>query len=347
MNPAVPPAHESAAVPAAAAGRRPAVLGPNQYGKAETRVVHVVRDGPVHHLRDLNVSVALSGDMDEAHYAGDNARVLPTDTAKNTVYAFARRYGIDSPEQFGIHLARHFVTGRPSVHRARIRIEEYGWRRIAPSAGGPPDGAADGGRDGGDGAPGDGRAGGHSFVRAGGEVRTAQVGYDGARWEVLSGVKELTVLNTTGSEFHGFATDEYTTLAETRDRILATEVTGVWRHGWNADDRAAPDWEESHAAARRHILAAFAETHSLSLQQTLYQMGARVLAGRPELEEIRFSLPNKHHFLVDLEPFGLTNDPAEGEAVYLAADRPYGLIEATVVREGAPALIPAELTNLP
>jgi urate oxidase len=78
---------------------------------------------------------------------------------------------------------------------------------------------------------------------------------------------------------------------------------------------------------------AFAATHSLSLQQTLYAMGEAVLAARPEVCEVRLSLPNKHHFLVDLGPFGLDN-PGE---VFFVADRPYGLIEGAVQRTGAPA----------
>src|ERR1041385_7779365 len=111
----------------------PTILGQNQYGKAENRVVKVPRGGATHHIKDLNVSVALSGDMDEVHLSGSNARVLPTDTTKNTVYAFAKTYGIDSAEQFGIHLARHFVTSQESIGTARIRIEEYAWERIETS----------------------------------------------------------------------------------------------------------------------------------------------------------------------------------------------------------------------
>ncbi|WP_432038020.1 factor-independent urate hydroxylase [Streptomyces cucumeris] len=290
-------------------------LGQNQYGKAECRVVHVVRDGAVHHIKDLNVSVALSGDMDEVHLSGSNANVLPTDTTKNTVYAFAKEHGITSAEQFGIHLARHFVTSQEPIHAARIRVEEYSWDRIETS--------------------GEAR---HSFVRSGRETRTAQVSYDGERWEVLSGLKDLTVLNSTDSEFWGYVRDKYTTLPEARDRILATEVHARWRSGWSDDTAPAPDWERAYAETRGHLLTAFAETYSLSLQQTLYQMGARVIEHRPDIDEIRLSLPNKHHFLVDLEPFGLKND----NEVYFAADRPYGLIEATVLRDGATPRIPTD-----
>lgn len=107
----------------------PTILGQNQYGKAENRVVRITRDGATHHIKDLNVSVSLSGDMDEVHYSGSNANVLPTDTTKNTVYAFAKEHGIESAEQFGIHLARHFVTSQEPIRTARIRIEEYAWER--------------------------------------------------------------------------------------------------------------------------------------------------------------------------------------------------------------------------
>lgn len=299
-----------------------AILGQNQYGKAGNRVVRITRDGATHHIKDLDVSVSLSGDMDEVHYSGSNARVLPTDTTKNTVYAFAKTYGIDSVEQFGIHLARHFVTSQESIGTARIRIEEYAWERIETS---------------GDGA--------HSFVRRGQETRLAQITYDGSAWEVVSGLTDLTVLNSTGSEFRGYVKDRYTTLPEAYDRVLATEVSGRWRFGWSDDAQETPDWDASYEQTKRHLLQAFAETYSRSLQQTLYAMGATVIGHRDEIDEIRLSLPNKHHFLVDLEPFGLENPTADG-AVYLAADRPYGLIEATVLRDGCPARIPVDLTDL-
>ncbi|MFI5754937.1 factor-independent urate hydroxylase [Streptomyces sp. NPDC051569] len=304
----------------------PTTLGQNQYGKAETRVVRITRDGATHHIKDLNVSVSLSGDLADVHHFGDNAHVLPTDTMKNTVYAFARERGIESAEAFGIELARHFVAGQEPIHQARVRIEEYGWERI-----GTGDGEA--------------RETGHSFVRTGQETRVTQVTYDGERWQVISGLTDLTVLNSTNSEFSGFARDRYTTLQEAHDRILATDVSARWRYGWTGGDEPAPDWDESYRQAKKHLLQAFAETYSLSLQQTLHQMGARVIDSRDEIDEIRFALPNKHHFPVDLEPFGIENVTADG-AVYLAADRPYGLIEATVLRDGTEPRIPLDLTHL-
>ncbi|MFC4119463.1 factor-independent urate hydroxylase [Nonomuraea zeae] len=275
-------------------------LGPNRYGKAETRLVHVVRDGPVHHIKDINVSTSLSGDMESAHLTGDNAAVLPTDTQKNTAYAFARKHGVGQIEEFALLLARHFVGSQPTIHHARVEIQEYAWSR-----GGP-----------------------HSFVREGGEVRTCVVHHDRDGGDsVVSGLTDLVVLNSTGSEFHGYIVDEYTTLPPTTDRILATAVTARWRHTGET-----ASYGKSYEQVRQCLLEAFADTHSLSLQQTLYAMGERALGACPEICEIRLAMPNKHHFLVDLSPFGLDND----NEVYFAADRPYGLIEGSVLRGDAP-----------
>ncbi|WP_067168766.1 factor-independent urate hydroxylase [Microtetraspora niveoalba] len=285
----------------------PVVLGANRYGKAETRVLRVVRDDGVHHIKDINVSSALSGDMDEVHLSGDNAAVLPTDTQKNTAYAFAERHGVHEIEDFALLLARHYVDSQPSIHHARVEIEEYFWDRI------PLRGEA---------------AGRYSFVRSGGEVRTCVVHHDrDGTTTVVSGLKNLVVLNSTGSEFHGFIEDEYTTLRPTRDRVLATEVSARWRHLSDGSPFGA-----SYREVRRCLLEAFATTHSLSLQQTLYAMGRQVLEERDEVCEVRLAMPNKHHFLVDLSPFALDN-PGE---VFHAADRPYGLIEGAVLDENAP-----------
>jgi urate oxidase len=284
------------------------VLGPNRYGKAEIRLVAVDRSAPRHTVSDLCVTTTLGGDFAAAHLRGDNAHVLSTDTQKNTVYAFARD-GVGEIEDFGLRLARHFATAYPWITGARVGIEQYGWDRI----------------------PVGGRGHDHAFARTGGEVRTAVVTVDSGREYVLSGLSGLVVLKTTGSAFAGFPRDRYTTLAETDDRILATAVTARWRH------TETVDWADSFAGVRAELLESFASERSDALQQTLYLMGEAVLSGRPELAEIRLSMPNKHHFRQDLAPFGLDNP----DVVYHADDRPYGLIEGTVQRDDAPPAGPA------
>jgi urate oxidase len=274
------------------------ILGDNQYGKAETRVVRVDRAAGGHVLHDLNVTVTLRGDFAATYLTGDNSAVLPTDTMKNTVYAFARA-GAGQIEEFGLRLARHFVATQPAVAAARVAIEEYGWQRRGP----------------------------HVFVRDGSAVRTAVLTCDGRGAYAVGGVSGLVLLASTGSEFTGFVRDAYTTLPEATDRILATEVTAAWRFA-----SAEASWAQVFDTARTALVDAFAELPSCSLQQTLHRMATGVLTACPELVEVRLTLPNRHHLLVDLAPFGLDN-PGE---VFVASDRPYGLIEGTVSREGAP-----------
>jgi urate oxidase len=300
------------------------MLGPNQYGKAETRVVRVYRDGGQHQIRDLNVSTLLRGEFADAHTRGDQASVLPTDSQKNTCFAFAKEKGIGEIEDYALDLAHHFVGDIEPVTAARVEVEEYRWERV--SVGGQPH-------------P-------HAFARAAQDVRTTAVTVSRGRvsaqraW-IVSGLKDLVLLKSTGSEFAGFLRDRYTTLAETRDRILATSLTASWRY----DLRPRPDqprprpksWDEAYAQVRQILVERFAELHSLALQQTLWTMGQAVLQARDDVAEIRLSAPNRHHFLADLTPFGLDN-PGE---VFHAADRPYGLIQCAVQRDDAPDPGPA------
>lgn len=281
------------------------VLGDNQYGKAETHLVRVTRDGETHSIKDINVSIALAGDFDASHTDGDNSKIVPTDTQKNTVFAFAKEAPVGEIEEFALRLARHFAREFAAVNRARVSIEEYPWDRI--DVGGRPN-------------P-------HAFLRAGAEKRLTTVTCTKEGAWVVSGLSDLVLLKSTGSEFWGYPKDRYTTLEETRDRVLATAVVARWRYG-----RLDADWAAAFAMARAALIEAFASTHSLALQQTLYDMGSAALESRPDIAEIRLSLPNKHHFVVDLSPFGLENR----NEVFHAADRPYGLIEGTVTRDDAP-----------
>jgi urate oxidase len=287
------------------------VVGANQYGKSEIRMVAVDRAGARHDFHDLNVGITLSGDLENVHVTGDNSGVVPTDTQKNTVFAFAKQAPVGEIEEFALRLGRHFVSEFAAIHRARVHIESAAWERIV--AGGTPH-------------P-------HAFTGAGSELRTATAVCDEGEGEwVLSGIEGLLVMKTAGSEFTGYVKDRYTTLEETRDRILCTSVTARWRHR-DVDC----DWGASAEAARALLLERFADTHSLSLQQTLYAMAAALIEERPEIVEVRMSMPNRHHFVVDLEPFGLAND----NEIFRVEDRPYGLIEAAIAQADAPAAGPA------
>ena len=282
------------------------ILGEQQYGKAESRVVRIYRDGPRHEIRDLNVSTAMRGPFDPAHLIGDQSNVLPTDTQKNTAFAFAKSHGIDSIEHYGLELARHFVRDIEPVRGARIEIEEFAWERAVV-----------------DGVPHD-----HTWMRAGRETRTAAVTVDATGEYVIGGFKDLVILKSTGSEFAGFLKDEYTTLQETKDRVMATSLVAKWRFA-----SSDVDWDAVYPEVKAIMVHQFASLQSLALQQTLWHMGKAVIEQIPSIVEVRLTAPNKHHLIVDLAPFGLEN---HGE-VFIAADRPYGLIEAQVLRDDAPA----------
>lgn len=287
------------------------ILGRNQYGKAENRVVRIYRETPRHEIRDVNVSTCLRGDFSAAHLQGDQSDVLPTDTQKQTAYAYAKEKGLDRIEDYGLALARHFVSDVAPVEAARVEIDEYAWQRVVV-----------------DGAEHD-----HTWIRRGQEVRTAAVTVDGSGEWVVGGLKDLVILKSTGSEFAGFLTDPYTVLEPTHDRVMATSLIAQWRFRTSS----GVDWDAVYTAVKAALIKQFAVVQSLALQQTLYQMGRAVLAEQPDLVEVRLSAPNKHHFPYDLAHFGLTND----NEVFHADDRPYGLIQATVTLDDAPPPGPA------
>jgi urate oxidase len=288
---------------------RVARLGPNRYGKARVRLVKLERRAGLHVLRDVTVAIALEGDFESAHTRGDNRGVLPTDTMKNTVYALAREHLGDAVEDFALQLGRHFLGVRSAqgepltahVTRAAIRINESMWSRI----------------------PKDGKPHPYAFLSAGTEQRIARVMVGRERTTVFGGINDLLVLKTAGSAFEGYPKDPLTTLPETSDRIFATAVRAVWRYTVER-----PDYSVCWQRARRAILETFADHDSRSVQHTLYAMGEAVLAACSEIEEVRFTLPNRHHIPIDLSPFGMRNQ----NDIFVATREPYGLIEGVVRR---------------
>jgi urate oxidase len=270
----------------------------NRYGKAAIRLVKIERRASTDEIVDFTVDVQLEGAF-EAVYAGDNRSCLATDTMKNTVYALARHDRIDSAEAFAQRVADHFVA-KPAVASARVRIVEKPWTPIDAGGQSNP----------------------HAFVQPGGEEWTATIVRTADTGTVKSGLRNLVVMKTAESAFSGFPRDTYTTLPETEDRILATSVTAVWTHRAGAADFA------SRHAIRRALLGTFAGHRSRSVQHTLAAMGEAALEASPGIVDITLTLPNRHHLLVDLAPFGLDN-PNE---VFVATDAPYGLIEATIRR---------------
>ena len=278
----------------------PAKLIGNGYGKSEVRLVTVRRGPDVHELKDVTVAIRLEGDFASAYTDGDNSRVLPTDTMKNTVYALAADHPVQEIEDFGLLLSDHFLRASPPAASARIAMTEHLWDRLDP----------------------------HCFRRAGGEKRTAVVTRTRdrvervERVEVTAGIEDLVVMKTSKSAFEGFPRDRYTTLPETSDRLLASSVSATWKYS-RPDLPFGERWTE----VRRRLLAAFMKHDSRSVQETEYAMGEAALE-TPDVEEIHLVMPNIHHIPVDLTRFGLDNR----NEVFVATSDPYGLIEVTLRR---------------
>jgi len=279
------------------------MLTETAYGKSGVRLVQVTRHGDRHDVRDLTVAIRFEGEYDASYTAGDNSDVLPTDTMKNTVYALAADAGSEEPESFGLRLAKHFITRNPRLHQVTVDLTEHAWERISVGD----------------------REHGQSFMRRGPERRTATVVMDRERTEIRAGVADLLILKSAHSAFSGFPRDEFTTLPETRDRLLATALTATWTYAGDAVSFATA-WR----AVRRALLESFATHDSESVQHTLHAMGEAVLESVPDVTSIRIVMPNRHHLPVDLARLGRENR----NEIFVPTTEPYGLIEGTVRRPG-------------
>ncbi|GAB3988651.1 urate oxidase [Spirosoma daeguense] len=277
-------------------------LKTNAYGKNAVNLSKVIRHADYHEFRQISVNVALEGDFEKAHTLGDNAKILPTDTQKNTVYVLAKEYFIGSIESFALKLASHFLEHNPQVSLVKIDITELPWTRMTF----------------------DGKPHHHAYVGGGSGKHTTSVVQTATEVHVTSGIKELMILKTTDSGFEGYIKDQYTTLKETPDRILATQCEADWQY--TGHDL---DFENLYSQLCDTLLKTFANHKSLSVQQTLLAMGTAVLEAFPSVKEINFKLPNKHHILFNLEQFGMDNK----NEIFIATDEPYGYITGTVTRE--------------
>ena len=277
-------------------------LGENNYGKQRVRILQVTRHSDRHEIRESTLGIRLEGDFETAHTKGDNSKILPTDTMKNTVYALAKQQRIDSPEAFGLRLADHFLSTQAQVNRACIEIQDILWSRFVVNGQAHP----------------------HTFTRSGEEKRIAQVVACRSGRILYAGIEGLVVLKTTDSAFEGFVRDKFTTLKEDHNRILATVVRASWLY---RTEKA--EFDETWKGVRQALLEAFAAHNSKSLQQTLYAMGKVVLESFQSIQEIRLSLPNKHYNLLDLAAFGMEN----AKEIFVPTDEPHGLIEATLRNE--------------
>jgi urate oxidase len=276
----------------------------NSYGKSRVRVAKLKRQGDHHDFLEWTVEITLVGDFESCFVAGDNSKILPTDTMKNAVYSLGRASSADCMEEFGKELVTFFLNRNPQVSVARVALSEKSWQHLY--AGGKPHPT--------------------TFVQSSSERQTTEIA--AARNGVPlvhAGLEDLVILKTAGSEFTGFIKDSLTTLPEVTDRLFGTSVRARWRYS-----SASLTFAALRSKIRDVLLNVFAGHISKSVQHTLYAMGEAVLANVPEVETIELTMPNKHYLLADLSRFGQDN-PNE---IFVPIDEPHGTIEARLRRQG-------------
>jgi urate oxidase len=280
-----------------------AKLGENRYGKSRVRLSRITRHGDRHEFQEWTVRVLLAGDFEASFTQADNSKILPTDTMKNTVYSLARDSNATTIEEFAIELGDYFLANNPQVSRASVEIEEKAWERMHCDGGAAPT----------------------TFRLCGPELNTVSVARDRNHpWKVEAGIDGLTMLKTTNSAFTGYIKDRLTTLKPATDRIFGTSATVVW-----TCPSGAPDYAGIRLRILGALLRTFAAHHSMSVQHTLFDMGKAALEAAPEIERIKLTMPNLHHLLADLSPFGQDNP----NHIFVPIDEPHGYIEATIERE--------------
>jgi len=278
-------------------------LAENRYGKSRVRVVKVKRHPGGHELRDWTVEILLAGDFASCFIDGDNSNILPTDTMKNTVYSLARSSSAECMEDFGKELVVFLLERNPQVSVAQANISEKAWEHLSTHESPHPT----------------------TFVQSSSECQTAEIiANRNDPPAVRSGLDNLVILKTAGSEFVRFMKDALTTLPESSDRLFGTAL----KARWNYLSPTIP-FATLRTKIRETLLATFAAHNSKSVQHTLYAMGKRVLADVREIADIELVMPNKHCLLVDLSPFGQDN----ANEIFVPIDEPHGYIEAHIRRQ--------------
>ncbi|HEY2456785.1 MAG TPA: urate oxidase [Candidatus Acidoferrum sp.] len=278
------------------------ILAENRYGKSRVRVVRVNRQSPVHEFQEWSVEVLLQGDFETCFSHGDNSKILPTDTMKNTVYSLARKSSATCMEEFAKELIDFLLTNNPQVSAAEVGVHEKSWQHLITNGAPHPS----------------------TFVQAGSEVQTTHVTRQlDKQHRVQSGLADLVIMKTSDSAFEGYIHDSLTTLPETSDRLFGTSLRANWIY-------SSPElaFHRIRKEIRDSLLSTFAAHQSKSVQHTLYAMAESALAAAPQISEVTLAMPNKHCFLVDLARFGQDNP----NHIFVPTDEPHGSIEARVCR---------------
>lgn len=295
------------------------MLSGAKYGKDNVRVLKVRKLSDTHHVvSELRVQVLLEGDIEESYTKADNASIVPTDTVKNTIYILARDADTVEPiENFGATLCDHFLSKYSHIHGAEAKIIQYKWERYVD-------------RKNQEAHP-------HSFILRKGETRETHVTLKRNKgFQVDSYIVGLGVLKSTGSAFYGYNKCDYTTLAETQDRILATDILAKWSwkgplsRGDIQELSSSNTFDTVYEGVRDITINRFAHENSASVQATMYNMGQDILAKYSGVQAVHYEMPNKHYFTVNLDWFRNGKNP--NDVIYAPQTDPNGLIFCTVNR---------------
>ena len=276
-------------------------LSSHRYGKARVRVAKILRGKDQQSIVDVDVAAMLQGDFETSYTSGDNTKVVATDTIKNTINVLAQEKLGEEIELFAITLGEHFLERYKQVELARIEISERDWRRMDI----------------------DGKPHPHSFVAGSDAKKFANAVCTRDSQTLESGIRDFVILKTTQSGFENYPKDEFTTLPETADRILATSLRATWTYS-----KKPASYRTENDKIVAVMLKTFASNYSPSAQTTLFEMGTAALDVCPAISQIELAMPNKHYLPIDLSRFGRENK----NDVFTPTDEPHGQIEAVVTR---------------
>jgi urate oxidase len=293
-------------------------LTSSTYGKDNVKFLKVKKDPQnpkKHEIIEATALVLLEGGFDTSYTDADNSSIVPTDTIKNTILILAKTTEVWPIERFAAKLATHFVEKYSHVSGITVKVTQDRWVKYDVN----------------------GQLHDHSFVHQGPEKKIVSLYYKrGGDYTLSSQIKDLTVLKSTGSQFHGYNVCDYTTLKPAYDRILSTDVDAVWQYSskklgsiYNIAKLAEQGlFDKTYETAREITLTRFALENSASVQATMYNMATEILQAAPTVETVSYSLPNNHYFLFDFQWKGLDND----NELFYPSPHPNGLIKCTVGR---------------
>jgi urate oxidase/2-oxo-4-hydroxy-4-carboxy-5-ureidoimidazoline decarboxylase len=240
------------------------------YGKGDVIVYRLNRDGkspaggsPVF---GANILMLLYGDAFWPTYTtGDNTGLIATDSMKNFIQRETLNYSGPDLEGCCQFLASKFLAKYSQVEGMQVSAVEIPYAEL-------PGGEV-------------------AFTPTGPERATARIEIDRSGIvELASGIKGFKLLRLGGSAFHGFVRDEYTTLPDIANRPLHMWLDLEWTYTLSS---AGFTSGAVTAAVRQIVREVFNGFESGSIQQVIYQIGAKTLANIPAISEVHLEANNR------------------------------------------------------